>query len=210
MKFSWLWPLIISFSTQVFGHELCQQAGLLSLSFRPLGSKVTQESCTKEVTDLSEVEVTALHHIFKIHQEVAELFQVSVLDLFSYQLSVTLNEALLGPIISSAGLGSLTMGVLPDTNYSINTGIYLHELGHILAGMKNKKLPPILEDLDNSILFSETFADLLALTVHGKVITPMEESSTCLDRLRFITTFQYLEKYFFLNLAFLRKSIPAS
>jgi hypothetical protein len=75
----------------------------------------------------------------------------------------------------------------------------LHELGHFLAGSNNAKLPSILKDLDDSILFSESFADLLALTIHGNVISPSEQNPTCLDRLRYISSFQsynYPQEYF--------------
>lgn len=183
-----LWTIVLPVAA---ANPWCEKAGLASLKFND-----TEEICIK--SELKANEVSALEHIAQIHEQVALLFKVEIKDLFSQPLTVNLTEYIFGPFVSSANARYLNIGVYPGDDFAFNTGVYLHELGHALAGNRNPKLPAVLEDLDHSVLFSETFADLLALTVHGNIITP-SEAPNCLDRLRFISDFQnynYPQEYF--------------
>lgn len=172
---------------------LCDKAQINSLT---MGE--SDNLCLKSDSELTIVETKTLFHLIDLHEQVAKLLKVPVTQLFSNPFNVAIREYVFGPFTSSANVFRLNLGVYPGEDFKINSGVYLHELGHVLAASQNSNLPAVFEDLDHSVLFSETFADLLALSVHGDIITP-DEKGTCLDRLRYITTFQsynYPAEYF--------------
>lgn len=171
--------------------ELCEKAQIQSLT---LGE--SDNLCLKSDSNLTSVETKVLLHLIDLHEQVARLLRVPVTQLLSNPLKVSLREYVFGPFLSSANAVTLNLGVYPGEDYKINSGVYLHEFGHVLAASQNPALPAIFEDLNESVLFSETFADLLAMSVHGNILTP---EGTCLDRLRYITSFQsynYPAEYF--------------
>jgi hypothetical protein len=181
----------ISFMSLGQAGVLCEKAQINSLT---MGE--SDNLCLKSDSSLTMVETKVLLHIVDLHGQVAKLLKVPVTQLFTNPLKVSLREYVFGPFLSSANAFSLNLGVYPGEDYKINSGVYLHELGHVLAASQNPALPTIFEDLNESVLFSETFADLLAMSVHGNILTP---EGTCLDRLRYITTFQsynYPAEYF--------------
>jgi hypothetical protein len=181
----------ISFMSLGQAGGLCEKAQINSLT---MGE--SDNLCLKPDGSLTKVENQTLLHLIDLHEQVAKLLKVPVTSLFSNPFNVSLREYVFGPFLSSANAFSLNLGVYPGEDYKINSGVYLHELGHLLAASQNPALPAIFVDLDNSVLFSETFADLLAMSVHGDILTP---EGTCLDRLRYITTFQsynYPAEYF--------------
>ena len=186
--------IFLSFMSLGQAGVLCEKAQIHSLT---MGE--SDGLCLKLDSDLEANERRVLEELIIIHENVARVLKVPVTELFSNPLNISLQEYVFGPFFSSANSFRLNLGVYPGEGYKINVGVYLHELGHVLAAAKNPHLPAIFIDLDNSVLFSETFADLLALSVHGDIITPDLEKGTCLDRLRYITTFQtynYPQEYF--------------
>ncbi len=120
----------------------------------------------------------------------AELFDLTVDELFVDPISVSFLETTLGGLGSYAGSRSISMGVYPQSGYVFNKGIYAHELGHVLSANQNPKLPASFSDLDNSVLFTEMFADLLAYSLFEKIIIPVEGEESCIDRTRYITNGQ--------------------
>ena len=186
--------ILLSFMSLGQAGVLCEKAQIYSLS---LGE--SDNLCLKLDSELNTTETRLLIELEALHKEVAKLLHVPVTELFSNPLNINITESVFGPFFSSANSYRLSLGVYPGEDYKFNVGVYLHELGHVLAASQNPNLPAIFEDLDHSVLFSETFADLLALSVHGHIITPEAEKGTCLDRLRYITTFQtynYPAEYF--------------
>lgn len=187
--------LLIGLWCMSLGHagELCEQAQIQELK---MGK--SENLCLKLDQELNPTEIKTLRQLKQLHEQVAKLLKVELSELFHLPLKVSLDEYVFGPFLSSGNATHLNLGVYPGDEFQINNGVYLHELGHVLAAAKNPKLPAVFQEFDNSVLFSETFADLLALSVHGEIITPTEQS-TCLDRLRYISTFQsynYPAEYF--------------
>ena len=178
---------------------MCEKAGIQAFELVEKSQNSGRDACKVNLNDLSENELSKLHHLIHIHQKVAHFFRVSVSDLFTKPLKVEIKEYVFGPMISTAGATSINMGSFPGDNFNINTGVYLHELGHVLGYANNPLLPIMMEDLSSSKLFSESFADLLALSLHGNIMTPSEKKPNCLDRIRYISTFQsynYPQEYF--------------
>ena len=128
----------------------------------------------------------------------AELFGKEPTALFPAPFALEVSESLLGWLPSLASRNGIFMTVYPGSGFKINTGVYLHELAHMISYMPGSHFPEQVRDLHRAKFFAEAFADLLALTLNDAVITP-EEKSSCLDRLRFVgthQTYRYPIEYF--------------
>ena len=184
---------------QIDINELCSKAGIASLKHLDLDNWDGPNICEKAMSELSVAERRNLEEINNIHQKAAELFGISAFDLFVEPLEIEMLETTLGGLYSFAGSRSISMGVYPQSDYVFNNGIYAHELGHILSGNGNKNLPLSFADLDNSILFTEMFADLIALSLFDEIIIPVSGEESCIDRARYISggqTYHMAQEYF--------------
>jgi hypothetical protein len=180
--------LLTSFSAlaQIDVNELCLKANINSLKHLDLDHWDGENICDKPVSELTLEEKRNLEDIYDVHQKAADLFGITVYELFTYPIEVDMLETTLGGLASSAGGRSINMGVYPKSDYTFNKGIYAHELGHVLSGMGNKKLPSSFSDLDDSILFTEMFADLISLALFDQIIIPVKGEESCIDRARYI------------------------
>ena len=127
-----------------------------------------------------------------LNQKVARTFGLTVAELLPSPIKLEIFGNVLGPLMSSAGYERITIGVWEDSNdLSIAPGIYVHELGHILAKSGNSKLPTIYTNLGLTFLVQETIADYLAIAVTGSVIdAELSVTPSCFDRVRYINGFQ--------------------
>ncbi|GEM_PF-4521633 len=192
--------LIFSMSAMAIDvNELCLKANINSLRQLGIDDLDGENICDKPVSSLTEFEKINLNNIINVHTKVADLFGVSVPELFPEAIDVDILETTMGGLYSYAGGESITLGVYPETNYNMDLGVYTHELGHVLSGGGNPKLPSSFADLDDSILFTEMFADMLSLSLFDKIIIPVEGQESCIDRTRYITrgqTYNMPQEYF--------------
>lgn len=195
--------LIIASSTLTFAqtelNELCLQSNIKSLQHLDLDHWEGENICEKSLENLSQAERRNLEAIYDVHKRAADLFGIEISELFNSPLEVSMLETTLGGLASYAGNVTISMGVYPKSDYAFNKGIYAHELGHVLSGSENSKLPSSFSDLDNSILFTEMFADLLSLTLFDNIILPVQGEESCIDRARYIArgqTYNMAEEYF--------------
>ena len=179
--------LLMSFSAFAAElNELCLKANISSLRHLDLDHWDGENICEKSLSDLTTGERRNIEEIYDVHKRAADLFDITVSELFNSAIEVDILETTLGGLASSAGGSSINMGVYPKSDYTFNKGIYAHELGHVLSGNGNTKLPSSFKDLDNSVLFTEMFADLLALALFDQIIIPVKGEETCIDRARYI------------------------
>lgn len=194
--------LVLSFPTfaqESNLNELCLSANIKSLRHLDLDHWDGDNICEKKLIDLPAGERRNLEAILEVHTRAAKLFGISIQDLFNEAIEVDMLETTLGGLASSAGGSSINMGVYPKSDYVFNKGVYSHELGHVLSGNGNTKLPSSFKDLDNSILFTEMFADLLALALYDQIIIPVKGEESCIDRARYIAqgqTYNMPQEYF--------------
>ena len=188
-------------------NELCMKANISTLKFYGIDDLTADNRCEKKVSELNNRDLRTLQEIYSIHEKAADLFSVSIEELFEEPLAIEMLETTLGSLSSSAGGRAIAMGVFPNGDYVFNHGVYVHELGHILSGSGNKNLPIVLEDLGNSNIFLETFADLLSLTLYNQIIIPVKGEESCLDRMRYIgpgLSYNIAQEYFLEVFSFAR------
>lgn len=137
--------------------------------------------------------------------QVAAFFHLSVQELFTLPLRIALRGDPTGPLASSASpvrrprtgivpLSSLvTMTVFPDwpagivdSTKVLSPGIYLHELGHVISYNRDNRLPTVIHELASTDLFTESFADTLALAGAGTLFDAVT-LPTCLRAARIVT-----------------------
>lgn len=153
----------------------------------------------------------AIQKIKSLHLKVAQLFGRSPEEVFRKGIHIIIKRSDLGPLASKGG-HYLVMPVFTDwpnhptdQDHTINDGIYLHELGHYLSA--GGLVSQALKDFAREPIFSETFADSLALHIAGTLVSPIPDMPACFHDIRPFPTdgTYYSEEEFFTTLAPRRK-----
>jgi len=162
------------------------------------------DECEKSNGELSSEIEEAITSLGKSNQQVAELFDLTPLDLLPDGLKFYLFSHALGTFASYSWEGDIHLGFVPPWNGTgPNASVYTHELGHYLTFQKNERLPSVLKALSAGALFQETFADFVALAATGRIIGQEDDLPSCLSNARRIMRFQsydypmgYFDNYF--------------
>jgi hypothetical protein len=134
----------------------------------------------------------AIQQLGELNHAAAKALGTTFERLFPEGIAVELRGMEMGWLGSTAGTGSIRMGVFSDWPSSkgeaINSGVYVHELGHLVRNAKAPELPLRFVSLMRRTLTIEGSADALALATLGEIITPNPTLPECVLDARRIST----------------------
>ena len=138
----------------------------------------------------------ALMDILDIHQKAASVLGLSLEKILSRGIDVTVRA-------SAQGLNgtartqdhSINLTTIPNPARWINRGVYAHEFGHTLSFPDTLGTAPLLKSIGRSSLFSETYADTVALALVGTDTSPERSLPGCMSEPRVGLAQSYLTPF---------------
>lgn len=135
---------------------------------------------------------SVIQQIGGLNSAVTEVLRTRWSDLgLGAGVDIFLQRSKLGPFGSYTDGKRIGMTIFPNWNgEALPAGIYVHELGHVLAMRENRTRIGFDPELLATPLMTETIADLLSLAAVGEVLGSDGDVHSCLSRSRYITTSQ--------------------
>jgi len=191
--------LTLCFSISAFTspNQHCEKNNVYFIFVKNVEGFNSTDPCRLTDQELSPEMLNILNSIGKLNQKLADFLNLTVDELLDYgyghsKVSVVFEANAFGPIASSARkYNGIKIGTFPDwTGKDFNESVYVHELTHYVALTASPKLAAIIPELNETSLFSETFADAAALAITGLVFSQSSEMPKCLGKLRYIADLQ--------------------
>lgn len=175
----------------------CDRIHISSLKFEEVDQKWVSPGnyCLLQEEQIPSQVMSILYQIEELSQKAARALKIDLKQLIVHPYEVIVNGNPSGPFLSAVSLQGdtpiLYLGVFPDwSGEFLNSGIYVHELGHVVATTANPALIPqsFSKLAQVTHLLTESIADLLAYETVGAIISQDPSLPPSIQNLRKLDT----------------------